>query len=394
MPPNPSHLEAVDPVLNGMARAAATDASTQPGAPRCRQGQGARHPDPRRRRVPRPGHRRRDAQPVAARRLRRRRHHPHHRQQPARVHRRSATSRSAPATPAAWRAASRSRSRTSTPTTRWRASKRRGWRSPTAQRFKLDLPDRPRRLPPLRPQRRRRAGVHAAADLPDRRRASDRARAVRARRCRQRRSVAGSRPTRWCASACRVLEQAYAAVKPEQDYVPAGAGGAAERRRAARRAPPCRSTRSQAINADAVEGARRLHRAPQARTRPRAPQGDVRVARRAHDRLGRRRGTGAGVDPRRRRRRSGSPAKTSSAAPSAIATPCYHDAVTGDEHMPLQRAAAGEGGVRDPQQPAVGVRRASASSWATTCRSRTGWCCGKRSTATSSTARRSSSTST
>ncbi|MGE3274453.1 MAG: 2-oxoglutarate dehydrogenase E1 component [Vicinamibacterales bacterium] len=33
MPPNPSHLEAVDPVLNGMARAASTDAS-QPGPPR------------------------------------------------------------------------------------------------------------------------------------------------------------------------------------------------------------------------------------------------------------------------------------------------------------------------------------------------------------------------
>ena len=32
MPPNPSHLEAVDPVLNGMARAAAT-AADQPGAP-------------------------------------------------------------------------------------------------------------------------------------------------------------------------------------------------------------------------------------------------------------------------------------------------------------------------------------------------------------------------
>jgi 2-oxoglutarate dehydrogenase E1 component len=32
MPPNPSHLEAIDPVLEGMARAASTDAST-PGAP-------------------------------------------------------------------------------------------------------------------------------------------------------------------------------------------------------------------------------------------------------------------------------------------------------------------------------------------------------------------------
>src|SRR4029079_13403044 len=32
MPPNPSHLEAIDPVLEGMARAAGTDA-TKPGAP-------------------------------------------------------------------------------------------------------------------------------------------------------------------------------------------------------------------------------------------------------------------------------------------------------------------------------------------------------------------------
>ncbi len=37
MPPNPSHLEAVDPVLNGMARAAATTAG-QPGAPRVDKG--------------------------------------------------------------------------------------------------------------------------------------------------------------------------------------------------------------------------------------------------------------------------------------------------------------------------------------------------------------------
>ena len=38
MPPNPSHLEAVDPVLNGMARAAATDVD-QPGPPRFRREQ-------------------------------------------------------------------------------------------------------------------------------------------------------------------------------------------------------------------------------------------------------------------------------------------------------------------------------------------------------------------
>ena len=37
MPPNPSHLEFVDPVLVGMARAAAT-AVDQPGAPSLRTG--------------------------------------------------------------------------------------------------------------------------------------------------------------------------------------------------------------------------------------------------------------------------------------------------------------------------------------------------------------------
>ena len=37
-----------------------------------------------------------------------------------------------------------------------------------------------------------------------------------------------------------------------------------------------------------------------------------------------------GVDPRRRHRHPASPARTSSAAPSATATRCYHDAVTGD----------------------------------------------------------------
>ena len=60
---------------------------------------------------------------------------------------------------------------------------------------------------------------------------------------------------------------------------------------------------------------------------------------------------------------------------------------------PLQRAAAGHGGVRDPQQRAVREGRGRLRAMATTCRSRSGWCCGRRSTATSSTARRPSSTS-
>ena len=90
------------------------------------QGHHAAGADSRRRRLPRPGHRRRDAEPVAA--------------APATTS--AARSTSSPTTrsasrrrrgratprrtPAAWRAASRSRSSTSTPTTRKRASRWRG----------------------------------------------------------------------------------------------------------------------------------------------------------------------------------------------------------------------------------------------------------------------------
>ena len=55
---------------------------------------GAAGPDPRRRRLPRPGRRGRDAQPAGARRLRDRRHAPHHRQQPDRLHDRPEDARS------------------------------------------------------------------------------------------------------------------------------------------------------------------------------------------------------------------------------------------------------------------------------------------------------------
>ena len=95
----------------------------------------AADPDSRRRRVPRPGHRRRDAEPVAAAPA----------TTPAARFTSSPTtssgSRPTPrrvlqhaATRAAWRAASRFRSSTSTPTIRTRASRRRGWRARTARR--------------------------------------------------------------------------------------------------------------------------------------------------------------------------------------------------------------------------------------------------------------------
>ena len=85
MPPNPSHLEAVNPVVAGMARAAGT-VTDQPGPATLRWRADAADPDSRRLGLPRPGHRRRDAEPVASERLRHGRHDSHHRQQPAGIH--------------------------------------------------------------------------------------------------------------------------------------------------------------------------------------------------------------------------------------------------------------------------------------------------------------------
>ena len=68
MPPNPSHLEAVDPVVEGMARAAGTSVDGR-GAPKFDPDAQRADPDPRRRGVPRPGRRRRDAEPEPAARL-------------------------------------------------------------------------------------------------------------------------------------------------------------------------------------------------------------------------------------------------------------------------------------------------------------------------------------
>ena len=77
---NPSHLEAVDPVVEGMARA--KQDSHRPAGPFSV----LPHPHARRRRVRRSGRRGRDPQPVRHQGLPRRRHHPPRHQQPARVH--------------------------------------------------------------------------------------------------------------------------------------------------------------------------------------------------------------------------------------------------------------------------------------------------------------------
>ena len=134
--------------------------------------------DPRRRRVPRPGHRGRNAQPVAARRLPHRRHHPHHRQQPARLHRHARRV-------VQHQLRQRPRARVQDPD-RPRERRRSGRLSrggaagvgiPGA--VPQGFPDRPGRLSAPRPQRRRRAGVHAADDVSRHQRAPDGARALR-----------------------------------------------------------------------------------------------------------------------------------------------------------------------------------------------------------------------
>ena len=83
---NPSHLEAVDPVVEGITRAEQTDRSL--ARRRTRPGRRAAHPHPRRRLVPGTGRRRRDAEPPAPHRLHDRRHPARDREQPGRVHHR------------------------------------------------------------------------------------------------------------------------------------------------------------------------------------------------------------------------------------------------------------------------------------------------------------------
>ena len=82
--PNPSHLEFVNPVVSGKVRALQTDHTHSLAAARPQRG--ARHHHPRRRGLPRPGHRGGDAEPAVARRLLDGRHAAPDREQPGRVH--------------------------------------------------------------------------------------------------------------------------------------------------------------------------------------------------------------------------------------------------------------------------------------------------------------------
>ena len=135
-------------------------------------------PDPRRRRLRRPGRGGRVPGDERHQRLPRRRHDPPDHQQPDRLHHlarvRPLLARTAPT----WPRRSRRRSSTSTATIPRPACASPSWRSTTAS-VPQGRRDRHGVLPPPRPQRGRRPELHPAADVQGDRRAAQRAQALR-----------------------------------------------------------------------------------------------------------------------------------------------------------------------------------------------------------------------
>ena len=207
---NPSHLEAVDPVVEGSARALQTDHSH--GVPRYDRQARRADPDSRRRGVYRPRHRLRSVQLAVAARLRDRRHDSPHRQQSDRLHDRSGR-RALDALRVGLgqrlRRADRARQR------RRRRRVHRGGasRGRFPSRVRARRAHRSDRLPPFRAQRAGRAGVHAAADGRAHQEPSDRARAVREQADRARRAHAPSSRERWSTRRPRACKKRAEPVK-------------------------------------------------------------------------------------------------------------------------------------------------------------------------------------
>ena len=292
---------------------------------------GAADPDPRRRRVRRPGRRRRVPRDERHRRLPRRRHHPPHHQQPDRLHHGAASTPARRSTAPTWPRRSRRRSSTSTATTPRRASASPSWRASTAsvpqgRRHRHGL------LPPPRPQRGRRPELHPAADVQGDRRAPQRAQAVRrvageARRHHGRGGRAGAR---------RLPRQAAGRARRDPLAGAAEAVKAARPPQAARRAAARRDRRRAAVLDSDLRAAHRLPRGLHVHPKLAPVRGPRQAVRRQGEvdwataealAIGSLRARGPSGPARRRR--------TPAAARSASATPRSIDYETGEPWIPL-----------------------------------------------------------
>ena len=253
--------------------------------------------------------------------------------------------------------------------------------------------DRPGRLPALRPQRGRRAGLHAAAHV---RGASPRIRASASSIGPAWSRPESSPPRRPMAGRQRVRQGPRRAPGRGPRASTRSRCWTAARRRSPPRRRPSRSPRSRrkalrTVNAALLATPAGLHGQPEARQAARPPAGGARRPGAAH-RVGAGRGARLRVaagrghpDPAHR---PGHGARHLQPAPPGPARRRDRRRCTcRSSTCPARGPASSCTTARSPST------RASASSTATRPPRRRRWCCGRRSTATSSTGRRSSSTS-
>ncbi len=383
---NPSHLEYVSPVVEGATRAAQTSRH----GPHAHQDTNAAmpiviHGDAS---FPGPGGRLRDAQPAGAGRLQGRRHRPRDHEQPDRLHDRPRR-RPLDALGLGSREGLR---RADHPRQRRRRARLRERRAPglrLPQGVRPRRPDRPDRLSPLRAQRVRRARLHAARDVrQDQEQEARRGAVVRPSGLRRRHHPRGGRPS------------GPGGVGQPHQPPPASEGQDHRRRRRRgarhRRVParPLAEPRSRDLRAGGAAALTRRVAAARARTAsPSTPSSSnswTAAARRSPETPPS--GASTGPTPRRSRSRpcsprappSASPDRTPSAAPSASATwssttprtarRCVRSRTSRTRMLPWSCTTA-----RCPSSPAW------ASSTATARRPPRRSCCGRPSSATSST---------
>ena len=284
--PNPSHLEFVEPGRDGPHARAADRATRRPPRSRATAARPIAiliHGDAA---FSGPGHRRRVAEPADAARLHDRRHAAPDREQPGRLHHRPARLRARRVTRPTWRRASTSRSSTSTPTTS-RLPRRGAAGDGVPRPLRPRRADRPRRLPPLGPQRGRRAAYTQPQMYERVREHPTVGDALRARSWSRRASSTEEEVAEMRAHIARRLKRGSTAASASRRAQPAP-----RRRRAALR-DARRAVTADALRAAqrrAADAARGLHAAPEA-VRSSSSAGAMASATRRH-RLGPRRGAG------------------------------------------------------------------------------------------------------